>query len=557
MSVMSRMWHRRADGGCRGGPIAGRLLLAALLLAVLPPLAQADSLCKGYRDRVTSGRIVGGWTASLHNWPGIAAMALKEPGGDRHVYLCGGTAIHPEWVLTAAHCAELLQNDPTRGRYVARAVTLRLGGRLVDVSGWNVEVVLGVDDLANAEPDRRIPVDRVIIHEDYRDPAKTGRDIALLHLSRPWSGPYMRISQSPDSDPQPTGLANVMVAGFGFRTEGQGLDEEFLTRNDELFYAGSRTLQEVGVPLVTTEDCATRYAGARIGPGQVCAGFTQGAKDSCQGDSGGPLVAFDSKGCPFQIGVVSWGRGCARANSYGVYTRLSHFADWIRTHVGDVGAPIGTATASTEGLGATIQGLIVQLENMIPSQAGDLTIAIKNREIASGALSPAKTDPEGRPHLTLGQEIVFEIKAKRAGRLVLVDISAGNVVQQIFPNSYTSSARAGRIAADKPVLVPDEGYGFKGFRVGRPLGWNKVLALVLPEDFPLGALVEKERNAGTIKSVEAPTSYLMNLTNQVKAYIESKKTASMSAAPPAGAAPANAAPATPPMAMAVLDYAIE
>jgi cysteine-rich repeat protein len=52
-------------------------------------------------------------------------------------------------------------------------------------------------------------------------------------------------------------------------------------------------------------------------------------KDSCQGDSGGPIV-FRNGDDHYQVGVVSWGNGCARAGYAGVYSRVSSAFDWIK-----------------------------------------------------------------------------------------------------------------------------------------------------------------------------------------------------------------------------------
>ena len=39
-----------------------------------------------------------------------------------------------------------------------------------------------------------------------------------------------------------------------------------------------------------------------------------GGADACQGDSGSPLVI---KGTRTQVGIVSWGYGCAKPDLYG------------------------------------------------------------------------------------------------------------------------------------------------------------------------------------------------------------------------------------------------
>ena len=47
-----------------------------------------------------------------------------------------------------------------------------------------------------------------------------------------------------------------------------------------------------------------------------------------QGDSGGPLVTADGAGAAL-VGITSWGDGCARPGTYGVYTRVSEFLPWV------------------------------------------------------------------------------------------------------------------------------------------------------------------------------------------------------------------------------------
>merc|ERR1712243_308025 len=63
-----------------------------------------------------------------------------------------------------------------------------------------------------------------------------------------------------------------------------------------------------------------------------------GAKDSCQGDSGGPIwrTVFNKREGIEQavlVGVVKNGRGCARRNAPGIYTRITNQLKWIGKYV--------------------------------------------------------------------------------------------------------------------------------------------------------------------------------------------------------------------------------
>ncbi len=91
-------------------------------------------------------------------------------------------------------------------------------------------------------------------------------------------------------------------------------------------------LQEVDVPLVSDATC--RQAGGNyttVGGSGILCRHSAGGIDSCQGDSGGPIV-INRGGAITQLGVVSWGIGCARPGMYGVYSdnaALRSFVDGV------------------------------------------------------------------------------------------------------------------------------------------------------------------------------------------------------------------------------------
>jgi secreted trypsin-like serine protease len=462
------------------------LLLGAALLFSSDRGSAQD--CRGANQART--KVVGGETAALKNWPGLAVLRANASGAKQVLYLCGGAAINDRWVVTAAHCLEGLGAG--------------LKTSFVDARGRSregvLEVVLGVDDLDRVGDKHVFEVERVVIKEGYKNAAKSGNDIALVRLKRPYDGPVARLSLSSKTDPPTPPGAQVRVAGFGslqFRAPVQS----YRRADGQEYAAGSRQLQETAIPTVATETCSNRYPNDKIDAEQICAGLEEGGKDSCQGDSGGPLVAYDRQGCPFQIGVVSWGVGCAGKKDYGVYTRLSHHATWIADKAGP------------------ITGVLVSEIQAAAAHTVVDTVSVTALQQLRDALHPAvgrvRVNVKGGNRVAVGRDVVLVTESDVAGRLVLIDINAAGEVLQILPNTFTPAHALARVAPGGEIIVPGPGYGFTSFKAVPPLGLGKLVALVVPEDFPVEALEgAAPRQKGLVPN-NMPTNYLMNVVQQV------------------------------------------
>ncbi|KAK7500656.1 hypothetical protein BaRGS_00008231 [Batillaria attramentaria] len=149
-----------------------------------------------------------------------------------------------------------------------------------------------------------------------------GNDIAIIKLASPLQlqDGVMEKVRLNRRNMCPQDGANCTVAGWGKTTEGGSSPELPL---------------KVDVPIVSSDQCSAsyeKYMGPEsIGPEKLCAGEAEGGEDSCQGDSGGPFMCT-CNGVLKQVGIVSYGIGCARAEFPGVYARVSYFNDWIKNN---------------------------------------------------------------------------------------------------------------------------------------------------------------------------------------------------------------------------------
>ena len=266
------------------------LLLAVFSLALAQPqvvTAQQQQQQRSLEDDSSTAstvekttnittRIVGGNTADPGEYPWFVS-----PTGN---FFCGGTLITPDIVLTAAHCDLAYPLD----------ATVFIGGYLRNSRTAGVQ---------------QRTVQAFLPHPLY-DEKTVSNDFMLVKLNAPVTTitPIV-LNQNPDV---PAAGATLTTMGYGYTEDGGSV---------------SIQLNEVQLNAVSHRDCRTRYAGVtQINESiMVCAGYSAGGRGSCQGDSGGPLISASGT----QVGIVSFGVGCAQSGFPGVYSRVSGAYDWI------------------------------------------------------------------------------------------------------------------------------------------------------------------------------------------------------------------------------------
>ncbi|XP_075973925.1 uncharacterized protein LOC142975112 isoform X2 [Anticarsia gemmatalis] len=251
-------------------------------------------------------RVVGGDGAAAGAWPWQAALYRD---GD---FQCGGTLIHAQWLLSASHCFY----QATEAHWVARLGALRRGA-------W-----------PRGPWERVSRVRQVVLHPKYA-PRGFRNDIAMLRLDPLPLHARLRPACLPPPRAQPPAGHHCTVVGWGQ-----------LYEHERVF---PDTLQEVELPVISTAECRRRTRLLplyRVTDDMFCAGYERGGRDACLGDSGGPLMCQESDKW-YVYGVTSNGYGCARANRPGVYTKVSHYIDWIDSIIA-IHTPVQNYTTSDE-----------------------------------------------------------------------------------------------------------------------------------------------------------------------------------------------------------------
>jgi len=281
------------------------VVIAMSIVAVAIALSTGKKQIKA--KEVNSSPIVSGTEATEDRYSYMAYFWHPE-------YICDGSMIAKDVVLTAAHCANSI--DFT--------TSIMLGRHNL------IGDPMGVGEFINPK--------RKLRHPDF-DKSTYDADFMLVFLDRAFNASNVDVVTL-NSDPSfPSVGQEVTATGWGDTSSG-GTTSDVLLHVDLNIISDEECADTEGtqkfevtvqnnVTYVEEEDFSfqdniTQYS--------ICA-FGENGKDTCQGDSGGPLVvAGGIAGEDIQVGVVSRGIGCGYGVP-GIYSRVSSAYEWIQDEV--------------------------------------------------------------------------------------------------------------------------------------------------------------------------------------------------------------------------------
>ncbi|KAL0266543.1 UNVERIFIED_CONTAM: hypothetical protein PYX00_009053 [Menopon gallinae] len=238
-------------------------------------------------DTSFTPKIIKGQDANEGEFPYM--VSLRRKGDGRHA--CGGSILTKDWVLTAAHCCAVGNENN---------LTIYSGSIYLDRGGIYH------------------PISKIEMHKQYDANNRWRNDVCLIRVATPFvfTDKVQQITLPPQNWPVNAG-DRISISGWGYTNPVQGQQT-----------VPNRLQKATAFRALNNDQCGWE-TGTSMFPGYLCVRGGERGQGICNGDSGSPLTKNG-----VQVGLSSWVFLPCGSGKPDFTARVPNYINWIKENLG-------------------------------------------------------------------------------------------------------------------------------------------------------------------------------------------------------------------------------